>query len=385
MEIMVNLVFSRRTAPSLRALLLFLLLFATIIFLATPTLRAQIPVGVSYMANSDRASIQSVLDNPSVDGLSIRVSWSSVELSDRVYDWSFIDSEVAKAAASGKWVLLRLVTMAARPQWVTDAITAAGGKFFTWTDSEGTHTVPVLWDPTYVAKKKQMLADLGARYGSNPTIKIVAVSFANCTSEDWNVPHLDDNVAEWFSLGYSSAIMLDTWQQFVDTAMAGFPNAFITLAINGNGHTDGLNLDQDTNYLARNAILYANLNYPGRLIVQKNGFSATTVPAELCDGNFQLLYDAYPNSGGQMLFNVIGDTTYRMNGGVPGDPATILHNAVNIALGYHVKYLEIYQLDCVNLPTEINYAHNMLHNAPTPTPTPSGTPPAAPTGLRVDQ
>lgn len=384
MEIMVNIVFKGRTAPLLRPLLLSLLLIAALLFPCTPTLQAQVPVGVSYLANSDRASLQSVLDNPSVDGLSIRVSWSTIETSDGVYDWSFIDSEVAKAAASGKWVLLRVVTMAGRPQWLTDAIVAAGGKFFTWTDTDGAHSCPVLWDPVFVAKKTEMLANLGARYGNNPTIKILAINFANCTSEDWNIPHLPENIADWLALGYDTYAMLDVWKQFLDTVMAGFPNTYVALAINSNGHTGVVDLDPDANYLARNAILYANLTYPGRLIVQKNGFSATTTAAPGGDGtNYELLYDAYPNSGGQMLFSCSNDPTWRMNGGVPGDPATILHNSVNIALGYRLKYLEIYQLDCVSLTSEITYAHNMLQNAPTPTPTPSATPPAAPTELRV--
>ena len=135
--------------------------------------------------------------------------------------------------------------------------------------------------------------------------------------------------------------------------MAGFPNSFVSLAINGNGHVPNLNLDPDADYLARNAILYGNLNYPGRLIVQKNGFSTTTTLAPGGDGNFELLYDAYPNGGGQMLFWCFNDPTYRMNGGIPGDPATMLHTTVNIGLGYRVKFLEIYQLDCVNLPRKL--------------------------------
>src|SRR5689334_7668874 len=125
MVIMVNLVLPGRPAPMLRSFLLA----SAAYFLGSLPLLAQIPVGVSYLGNSDRASLQSVLDNPDVDGLSIRVSWSSVEPSDNVYDWSFIDSEIAKAAASGKWVFLRIMTQQARPQWVTDAIIAAGGKF----------------------------------------------------------------------------------------------------------------------------------------------------------------------------------------------------------------------------------------------------------------
>jgi hypothetical protein len=389
MEIMVNLVLPGRPAPvSLSFLRPFTLLFAPValfLCLSAPpaTAALEIPVGVSYLANSDRASLQDVLDNPNIDGLSIRASWNAVETSDGVYDWSFIDSEVAKAAASGKWVFLRIMTQQAKPQWVTDAIIAAGGKFFRWEAEGTTNSCPVFWDPTYVAKKKEMIAALGARYGHNPTIKIVGVSFANATSEDWNVPHLPENVAQWLALGWNTDVMLDTWKQFVDTAMTGFPNAFVSLAINGNGHTSGLNLDPDADYLARNAILYAELNYPGRLIVQKNGFSTTTTPAPGGEGNFELLYDAYPSGGAQMLFWCFNEPTYRMNGGVPGDPANILRNTTNICLGYRVRFMEIYQLDCVNLPGEIAYAHNALHNVPNPTPTPSPTPPAPPTGLRV--
>jgi hypothetical protein len=50
-----------------------------------------------------------------------------------------------------------------------------------------------------------------------------------------------------------------------------------------------------------------------------------------------------------------------------------------------MKYLEIYQLDVVNVPGEITYANNLFVNSPTPTPTPSATPPSAPTGLKVVQ
>jgi hypothetical protein len=380
---MVNLVLLGAPAPRFRSFLRsFCALFFAALSLGSLPAHGEIPVGVSYLGNSDRESLQSLLDNPNIDGLSIRASWSSVEPADNVFDWSFIDSEVAKAAASGKWVFLRVMTQQAKPQWLTDAIIAAGGKFFTW-ESEGTQmSCPVLWDPTFVAKKKELIAALGVRYGNNPTVKIVAISFANATSEDWNIPHEPENVAQWLALGYSSDVMLDTWQQFVDLAMTKFPTAFISLAINGNGHVPDLNLDPDANYLARNAIFYANANYPGRLIVQKNGFSATSAHAP-GDGNFELLYDAYPNGGGQMLFWCFNEPTYRMNGGVPGDPGTILHNAINIALGYRLRFLEIYQLDCVNLPNEIVYAHNMLHNAPPPPPPPPPDPPAAPTGLRV--
>ena len=99
--------------------------------------------------------------------------------------------------------------------------------------------------------------------------------------------------------------------------------------------------------------------------------------------NFEVLWDNRPNVAGQMLSWCFNDSTYRMNGGVPGDPATVLHKAINTGYSYGMKYEEIYQTDVMNLPAEITYAHTLLVSSPTPTPTPSATPPSVPTGFSV--
>ena len=72
-----------------------------------------------------------------------------------VFDWTFVDSEVARAAAAGKKVLLRIGTQAGKPAWVTQAVTDAGGVFFTFDDDGVTTSIPVFWDPTYLAKKRR--------------------------------------------------------------------------------------------------------------------------------------------------------------------------------------------------------------------------------------
>ena len=46
-------------------------------------------------------------------------------------------------------------------------------------------TIAVFWDPVRLAKKTAMITALGARYSSNPAVKIVGASFANANSEDW--------------------------------------------------------------------------------------------------------------------------------------------------------------------------------------------------------
>ena len=165
--------------------------------------------------------------------------------------------------------------------------------------------------------------------------------------------------------------------------MTAFPDAYVALAINGNGHVNGTNLDPDADYLSRNATLTTHLSWPGRFIVQKNTVSAVVPPAPGTGGNFEVLWNSRPNVGGQMLFWCANESTYRMNGGVAGDSATILHNAIAAGYSYGMQYLEIYQTDVINFPAEITYGHDLLVDSPTPTPTPSATPPSVPTNFRV--
>ena len=61
-----------------------------------------------------------------------------------------------------------------------------------------------------------------------------------------------------------------------------------------------------------------------------------------------------------MLYRCYDEPTYRVNGGVPGDPATILTSSVDAALSYAVNYIEIYEDDVLNLPAVITYARNAL-------------------------
>ena len=112
--------------------------------------------------------------------------------------------------------------------------------------------------------------------------------------------------------------------------------------------------------MARNAVLNARASWPGRLIVQKNSL-ATFIPAAPGTGTpWELLWNSRPDVAGQMLYWCYGDTTYRVNGGVPIDPSTALVNSVNKGVAYGMKYIEIYRVDVLNLLTATHYAHTAL-------------------------
>jgi len=346
---------------------------------------AEVPQGVFSLSRAGFACQETVLSNPSVDGVGIRQNWRDLEPTEGVYKWGFLDSEVARAAAAGKKVLLRINTQFAKPDWVNGAVTKAGGAFFTFDKDGVPTTIPVFWDATFLAKKKAMIAALGAHFTNNAAIKVVWTSFANANSEDWSVPHTPPDVANWFAVGYTSEKVLDAGKQIIDATMAAFPNQYVTLAVAGNGHVGATgNLDPDVSYVARNAVLAARTTWPGRLIVQKNSLSTYNPPAPGTGTTFQLLWDSRPDIAGQMLDACYGDTTYRNNAGVPDDAAVILHKSVNLGVSYGMNYIEIYQTDVLNLPAEITYAHNVLLGLVPPAATPPPVvKPKPPTGLQL--
>ncbi|MBA3962945.1 MAG: beta-galactosidase [Chthoniobacterales bacterium] len=333
---------------------------------------ADIPRGVFCLVAAGVPCPSTVLSNPNVDGVGVRQAWADLEPTEGHFNWTFLDSEVARASAAGKGVLLRILTQTGKPSWVTAAVTAAGGQFFSFEEDAKSLSIPVFWDPTFLAKKTVMITALGAHFKNNPAVKIVAISFANANSEDWSVPHTPDDVTAWNAVGYTSQKMLNTGKTLIDAAMVAFPNQLITLAVAGDGQ-----LDSDVSYVARNAIATARASWPGRLIVQKNSLGAFNPPAPGTGTVYQVLWDSRPDVAGQMLAAVYGDSTFRSNGGVPGDAATILQSTVDDSVAYGLKYLEIYERDVVSLPSVITYAHTAL------TGTAGSGPPAPkpPTGL----
>ena len=119
---------------------------------------AEVPAGVFCLLPAGRSCSATALSSPNVDGIAIRQDWSALEPTEGNFDFSYLDSEVARAAAAGKKVLLRVLTQANKPAWVTAAVTAAGGQFFTFEKDGVNSSIPVFWDPTFIAKKKAMIA-----------------------------------------------------------------------------------------------------------------------------------------------------------------------------------------------------------------------------------
>jgi hypothetical protein len=301
-----------------------------------------------------------VLNNPDVDGVSIRQGWKNLEPTEGGYNWTYLDSQIASVKAAGKKVLLRINDGggAAVPDWVMSGVTTT----FTYFDTNTSHssyntyvTIPVFWDAYYLEKKKDMIAAVGAHFTGNSTVKIACVGIANANSADWNVPHTATDIINWQAVGYTSQKLIDSCDTIIDAMMAAFPNQVVVIAINRNGA-----LDATPGYAASTVISNERAKWGDRLVVAKNGLAATTPPPPDSGKSWSDLYNARPAVAAQMLWFSYGDGTYRNNGGVAADAATVLTAAVDAGVSYGTKYQEIYEVDVINLPAVIKNAHTLL-------------------------
>jgi hypothetical protein len=229
----------------------------------------------------------------------------------------------------------------------------------------GTFTIPVFWDAYYTSKKNAMIAALGARYNSNLTVAAFTVNVANAYEAEWYVPHrkvadppfTKSEVARWLAVGYTTQKLINSANGFIDAAMAAFPNKTVAFSINPNGTLDATPTTACTAVASASRAKWGN-----RLLVADNGLAATTpnAPPPIANDVWNVWYNNRPYTCAQMLWHVYGDNHYYMNGGVAGNPATILTKAVNIGISYQNRYQEIYQIDVINLPSVITYAHSVI-------------------------
>jgi hypothetical protein len=329
-----------------------------------------IPKGIVSMPATEPGGFpDSILNDSRIVGLDIGGRWQNIETTEGVYDFSSIDTELAAAEAHGKQVVLVITSGGINvPGWLLTNYPAI--QTFTFIDPNPYHstygqplTIPVFWDSIFLAKKTAFIQAAGAHYAAHSSIAVVSCSFANATTDDWNIPNAPADIANWLAAGYTTELMVNAGEMIVDATMSAFPNQNVVLAIGRNSDS----LDPTEDYLSETVVDYATTTY-GRFITAKYSLAANTPDPAIDTSlfNWQVLFDRWPNVAGQMLWKVTGDTTYRMNGGVAGDPATILLNAVTIGSHYGTQYQEIYEVDLENptLSSVITTADTLLTSTP---------------------
>jgi len=307
----------------------------------------------------------SMLTNPLVDGIQLRVFWSDVEPSDGVFAWTTLDNEIAQVKAAGKVATLRIMPGYSAPSWVYQE--GAQGFNFIW-NSNGwgppfcsVATIPVPWDPVYQAKYGALIEAFGARYNSNPTVVGVKISGVNTDSEETHLPlqvnvplsngttgcTSNNDVANWQAIGYTRTLAINAWEYFGQVFAQAFPSQPLIGVFQPGG--------------------FPPIDNNGNLITGYNGADTiateTIVPYEVSTlaSQFLLQNDALSKSWNwQLQASYAGqiDTGYQTINAL----GSTLPTALNNAIGAGGDFLELYEGDITNpsLQSTLTSVHNTL-------------------------
>jgi hypothetical protein len=156
-----------------------------------------------------------------VDGIALRLSWSTLEPTDNVYDWSVLDSALSLAAARGKKVTLHVLASvyAPPPGWVY----TQGAASYTYTAFNGaTHTDPVPWDSVFLSKWSEFLNALAQHISAlNATSTLESISVAAPVPEMSLVSCANGMLTS--TLAYNRTSYLNAWKTTVQATHTAFP------------------------------------------------------------------------------------------------------------------------------------------------------------------
>ncbi len=289
-----------------------------------------------YLGNLD-----SLLKNESVAGISIRISWNSVEPEEGVFDWSYIDDLISQAESAGKKVSITIIPGTDSPEWVY----AKGARKYIFIDRNPYHETygqelycPMPWDDVYLTAWRNFIEALAARYNENPAVSWIRITGPmNITTGDWNLKS-DEDWDKYIGTEdeYSDEKVITVVEQVIDWFATSFPSKSLSIAISPSDDTPIKDIAE-----------YGFTNYYNQFNIQINSLNAKIPPYD--EPGLELFKRFAPYTGAQMIWSATNDPYCRLNGGItPCDPYTSLSGAINKAIEYNISFLEIYPVDILN-------------------------------------
>jgi hypothetical protein len=209
----------------------------------------EIPRGIYAVQEVDMPQDIAILENPSIDGIYLRVRWSTIESSKGIYDWSLIDSEIDRAIKYGKKVQIALMAGAYTPSWVEQKgvpfldfkiIPHAGEGYAHWTH------LPIVWDSKfvqyYIKLIKVFAAHLKADSIKYNAVSLIKFSGINQETAETRLPYQDPTyingtdtasncVQIWQANGYTQQKIVDAWDKIAGVFNSQFPDKALGMAI----------------------------------------------------------------------------------------------------------------------------------------------------------
>lgn len=374
---------------------------------------ATIPKGLFLLPNT--ATLASglidlpLLNHDDIDGIDVGIDWATLApntdpATTGNYVFTRLDSLVDQIALKGKPMLLRIATgddfaIGHKPLWLKTLIdndpTPTNKKYFTYADADGLSTIVVFWNPILVQKKIEMWQAVANHLSLRPgwpLIKVVALSYCNARTEDFNPGDIsaavDTNPSippagtspqdRWLTAIQGSGFatwedaIIDTGKRLYDAIAPAFPGKMITSPI---GRINNCVLSPSNLVCSRGSFIsdfvtnYARNRYPGRIMSQKNNLNAVIQPANTGNSAWQDLANLNIGTAAQAVWHAYNDPMpagfpcsgvamqgcIRMNGNPqpPPPPASFCNNfadttlktSVDLGRTYGINYYEVYEID----------------------------------------
>lgn len=311
------------------------------------------PAGAYNLVAVDQPAAQGALQNPYIAGMALRASWTNLEPSDGVYDWTYLDGQIRAAKANGKAASIYIAVSV--PWNVPDWVYAAGAKSV----KTSVGKLPVPWDAIFLKKWTAFVKALGSHYTNETAITYVRGSTEALTN-GWRLPAQDSSV--WRNAGYTDLRMQDALQTSIDAFVSAFPttpnwaevgNLDIEPAITGNA----------PDYMGYQVGTYGFGAHPNTFGVWQEALDEC-IPNPPTSGLWVTLWNHKGRDGAQMIWNVQDGPNFKMNpcGNSPNKKAPVLKAAVNMGITYGMPYEEIYEVDVLDpaLQSVLAYAASNL-------------------------
>ena len=346
---------------------IYLLLISTIFILNITYAQFHGHSGVYYLGTADVPNSVATYSNPDISGVVVRFTWNGLETSPGIFNWTFIDGEIAKAVTYNKKVSLQPLSS---PTWL-DSI---GVQHYYYIDNNTAHPTygqavsgNIPWDSIYVKRYKILLQNLAAKYASDTNVSYIN-AIGGAFSRNLPDTILTDTAlmtkhAFWTAYNYNADTLGKLMNTITDYYMMHFPSTHLWCSV------DYVKFElkassRPINYLASVYTNYGIANYSDRFGLWREDLSGCNPQLPISTGNQWYLMQQNPcRTGAQMVWNV-QDGPIRMNkcGILPNTKAIVLDSAVNNGLSLGMRYLEIYAVDIddATLTNSILQANNKL-------------------------
>ena len=326
------------------------LIFIISIFTALSFSQFKGASGVYYLGSADTAIPVAKYANPNLSGAVCRFNWDSCEPSPGVFNWAFIDGEIQKAKAANKKISLQPLGL---PAWMK---TFPNVQVYYSIDKNQFHTtygkvIPnvIPWNPTYLDRVKNFIQQLALKYANDTTVSYVNAIGGQISR---NMPDtvlidttLKTKAAFWKAFPYSADTVAKKMLPVIDYYMANFPKTplwcsvdYVSFELKASGRTP--------NYLATLYTNYGISTYPDRFGLWREDIAGCTLYPPQTGNQWNVLKNNQDRTGAQMIWSVQDGPT-RMNtcGIIPNTKQEVMDSAVNKALNFGMRYLEIYGVD----------------------------------------